>query len=269
MKQYKSYAKVNIFLKITGKRGNHHELFSRFMKVTDLYDEISFQPKEAKGFIKETSAKKPPLSGLVLLGDFTCETQQNTIYKAYKALQEYTSSDTLAKLIDKYAVKVEKNIPSFAGLGGGSSNAACFLKMCNNTLDLGLSLKQLAHIGSSVGADVPFFIYDYSSANVSGIGEVVEKFDEEVLDLKINTPKIKGSTPKVYQCFREHFYKELSPEEHAKLAQMPSREILENYTVSDANDLFEPALQLYPELKNSYQKGYFFSGSGSTFFKIK
>ena len=236
-------------------RGNYHELFSRFMKVTDLYDEISFHPKTAKGF--------------VLLGDFGCETEQNTIYKAYKALLEYTSSDALAKLIEKYAIKVEKNIPSFAGLGGGSSNAACFLKMCNNTLDLGLSLKQLAHIGSSVGADVAFFIYDYNSANVSGIGEIVEKFDEEPLVLETNTPNVEGSTPKVYQCFREHFYKELSAEEHAKLAQMSSKEILETYTIAEANDLFEPALQLYPELKESYQKGYFFSGSGSTFFKLK
>jgi len=236
-------------------RGNYHELFSRFMKVTDLYDEISFKPKEAKGF--------------VLLGNFGCETQQNTIYKAYKALQDYTSSEALAKLIDTYAIKVEKNIPSFAGLGGGSSNAACFLKMCNNTLDLGLSLKQLAHIGSSVGADVPFFIYDYNSANVSGIGEIVEKFDEEPLNLELKTPNVEGSTPKVYQCFREDFYKELSAEEFAKLAQMPSKDILQTYTVAEANDLFEPALQLYPELKESYQKGYFFSGSGSTFFKLK
>lgn len=269
MKLYKSFAKVNIFLKITGKRDNYHELFSRFMKVSDLYDEISFQEKTAKGFTKETSAKQTSMSGFILLGNFNCEVEQNTIYKAYKALQEYTSSDALAKLIDKYAIKVEKKIPSFAGLGGGSSNAACFLKMCNNSLDLGLSLKELAHIGSSIGADVPFFIYDYNSANVSGIGEIVEKFDEEPLVLEINTPKIEGSTPKVYQCFREHFYKELSPEEHAKLALMSSKEILLTYTISDANDLFEPALQLYPELKNSYQKGYFFSGSGSTFFRIK
>lgn len=255
MKKYKAYAKVNIFLKITGKRGNYHEIFSRFMKLPNLYDEISFEPKEKGGF--------------TLLGDFGCKTEQNTIYKAYKALQDFTSSEALAKLIDKYAIKVKKNIPSFAGLGGGSSDAACFLKMCNNTLDLGLSLNELAHIGSSVGADVPFFIYDYNSANVSGIGEIVEKFDEECLDIKTFTPNIEGSTPKVYQSFRDNFYKELSHEEYAFLSIKSSKEILDTYSISDANDLFEPALHLYPELKNSYQKGWFFSGSGSTFFTIK
>ena len=255
MKKYKAYAKVNIFLKITGKRGNYHEIFSRFMKLPDLYDELSFEPKKNNGFI--------------LQGDFNCKTEQNTIYKAYKALLEATQSDALAKLIDNYAINVEKNIPTFAGLGGGSSDAACFLKMCNNTLDLGLSLNELAKIGASVGADVPFFIYDYSSANVSGIGEIVEKFDEDPLELETTTPDIQVSTPRVYQVFSETYYKELEPQEHAKLGIMPSKKILEQYSISEANDLFEPALHLYPKLKNSYQKGWFFSGSGSSFFRLK
>jgi len=242
-------------LKITGKRGNYHEIFSRFMKLPDLYDELSFVSKKEPGF--------------VLLGDFSCETKHNTIYKAYEALLEATHSDALAKLIETYAIKVDKKIPSFAGLGGGSSDAACFLKMCNNTLDLGLSLNQLAKIGSRIGADVPFFIYDYDAANVSGIGEIVERFDEKPLDLETLTPNVLGSTPKVYQAFRESFYKELSDDEYARLSVQSSQEILKNYTVSDANDLFEPALHLYPELKASYQKGWFFSGSGSSFFRLK
>jgi len=255
LKKYKAYAKVNIFLKITGKRDNYHEIFSRFMKLPHLFDELSFEPKDSGGF--------------VLHGEFGCKTEQNTIYKAYKALLDATHSDALAKLIESYAIRVEKNVPSFAGLGGGSSDAACFLKMCNNTLDLGLSLNELAKIGSCVGADVPFFIYDYASANVSGIGEIVEKYDEEPLELETITPNIQVSTPEVYQAFRETFYKELAPQEHAKLSVMSSKDILEQYSISEANDLFEPALHLYKKLKNSYQKGWFFSGSGSTFFRLK
>jgi len=255
LKKYKAFAKVNIFLKITGRRENYHEIFSRFMKLPHLYDELSFEAKSEPGFI--------------LKGDFSCKTEQNTIYKAYVALLEETHSDALAKLIEKYAIKVEKNIPSFAGLGGGSSDAATFLKMCNNTLDLGLSLNELARIGSRIGADVPFFIYDYNSANVSGIGEIVEKFDEECLDIETFTPNVLGSTPKVYQTFRESFYKELDSDEYARLSVQKSKDILENYSISEANDLFEPALHLYSELKNSYQKGWFFSGSGSSFFRLK
>lgn len=255
MKKYKAFAKVNIFLKITGKRGNYHEIFSRFMKLPHLYDELSFEAKTKPGFI--------------LHGNFGCETHDNTIYKAYKALLDNTQSEALAKLIDSYAIRVEKNIPSFAGLGGGSSDAACFLKMCNNALDLGLGLNELARIGASVGADVPFFIYDYTSANVSGIGEIVEKFDEEALEIETVTPNVQVSTPKVYECFRDTFYKELSADEYGRLSVMSSKEILEKYSISEANDLFEPAIHLYSKLKESYQKGWFFSGSGSTFFKLK
>lgn len=255
MKKYKAYAKVNIFLKITAKRGNYHEILSRFMKLPHLYDELSFEAKNEPGF--------------VLYGDFGCETEQNTIYKAYSALLEETGSDALAKLIETYAIRVDKKIPSFAGLGGGSSDAATFLRMCNNCLDLGLSLNELAKIGSRVGADVPFFIYDYNSANVSGIGEIVEKFNEEPLDIETLTPSIEISTPKVYQSFRENFYKELSADEYARLSLMTSKEILQNYNIAQANDLFEPALHLYKDLKESYKKGWFFSGSGSTFFKLK
>lgn len=257
MKKYKACAKVNIFLKITGKRGNYHEIFSRFMKLPHLYDELSFEPKQRA------------LSGFILYGDFGCETEQNTIYKAYKALLQETQSEALAKLIETHAIRVAKNIPAFAGLGGGSSDAATFLKMCNTTLDLGLSLKQLAKIGLHIGADVPFFIYDYNSANVSGIGEIVEKYEEASLEIETFTPLIEISTPRVYHCFRENFYKELSPEQYGRLSVIPSLEVLKHYSVSEANDLFEPALQLYPELKNSYRKGWFFSGSGSTFFRVK
>ena len=72
MKIYRAYAKVNIFLKITGTRGDYHEIVSRFMRVDSLYDELCFVPKDTQEF--------------EILGDFECETQQNTIYKAYMAL---------------------------------------------------------------------------------------------------------------------------------------------------------------------------------------
>jgi len=254
MKHYKAYAKVNIFLKITGKRGDYHEILSRFVRVDDLYDTLVFVPKEDKDFVIE--------------GDFNCQTAQNTIYKAFKALLEATHSDALKRLMESHAVRVDKRIPSFAGLGGGSSDAATYLLMCNEVLHLGLSREELALVGAKVGADVPFFIYGYRSANVSGIGEIVEPFDEPPLRIKTLTPKIEISTPKVYQAFREHFYKELCREEQETLANMPSLDVLKTMTPAEANDLFEPALQLYPELKTQQKRGWFFSGSGSSFFTV-
>ena len=259
MKKYKAFAKVNIFLKITGKRGDYHEILSRFVKLNNLYDALEFVKKE------QTDAKANEFK---IIGDFSCTTEQNTIYKAYFALKEATQSHKLEELMQSYAIKVSKNIPAFAGLGGGSSDAATYLKMCNGVLDLGLSLNELAKIGLKVGADVPFFIYGYESANVSGIGEVVEEFHEAPLDIETYTPKVEISTPKVYTTYRESFYNPIDGFQVEELKKRNSVEILNSMTPIEANDLFEPALYAYPQLKNHYKEGYFFSGSGSSFFKL-
>lgn len=258
MKLYKAYAKVNIFLKITGKRGNYHEIISRFMRVDSLYDELSFVAKEESDDFK-------------IIGHFSCKTEQNTIYKAYLALLDTLDevlANSLKNLMRKYGVHVKKHIPAFAGLGGGSSDAATYLKMCNEVLHLGLSLNELSAIGIKVGADVPFFIYGYDSANVSGIGEVVEEFREKLLEVEIFTPRIEISTPKVYTLYREQFYNPIDGFEVQRLKKTPSSDILKQMSADEANDLFKPALQAYKELKNHYRHGYYFSGSGSSFFRI-
>ncbi len=254
MKIYNAYAKVNIFLKITGLRENYHEIISRFMRVDDLYDELSFESKEFEEF--------------EIIGNFSCATEQNTIYKAYRYLVEYTNSQSLKELMQRYAIKVTKNIPAFAGLGGGSSDAATYLKMCNEVLHLGLSLNELATIGLKVGADVPFFIYGYNSANVSGIGEIVEEFKEPLLSFDIYTPNIEISTPRVYKSYRENFYNPIPNAEVQKLKQTNSLDVLGFFKPKEANDLFAPALKEYKELQQHYKEGYFFSGSGSSFFSI-
>lgn len=255
MKQYTAVAKVNIFLKITGKRGNYHEILSRFVTVPALFDTLHFFPKADTAFRIE--------------GDFSCTVEQNTIFKAYRALLEATGSGTLESFMREHGVAVEKRIPAFAGLGGGSSDAATFLSMCNETLALGLSAGELAAIGANVGADIPFFVCGYPSANVSGIGEIVEPFDEVPPEIETFTPAIAISTPAVYGQFRERFYKELSPERFEDFASTDSRTLLQTLDAKEANDLFEPALSLYPDLQRHCRPGRFFSGSGSSFFKIR
>ncbi len=249
----KSYAKVNIFLKIIGIRENYHEIFSRFMLVKNLYDTISFEKKDEIN------------DEFVLLGDFGCKKEQNTIYKAFLALKD----EKVKKFFKEYKVIVKKNIPKFAGLGGGSSNAAAFLNLTNEVLDLKLSKDNLAKIGSKIGADVSFFIYNYTSANVSGIGEVVEIFDEKALEIETFTPKIECDTKEVYQKYRSNFLNTIDTEFAKKLSTLKSCDILKNYNGSELNDLFEPSVSLYPKLATCREKDWFFSGSGSTFFKVK
>lgn len=253
MKRYKAFAKVNIFLKITGMRGNYHTITSRFMRVSSLFDTLWFEPKLTPEF--------------EIRGNFDCEIHSNTIYKAYKHLLTYTRSNALSTLMEKYAVCVDKQIPSYAGLGGGSSDAATYLHLCNDTLHLGLSIEELCEIGSAVGADVPFFVYGYESANVSGIGEIVQPYNEKLIDFETITPPIQISTPAVYRYYRDHLYAPISTEEASHLESIPSLDILTSMEPKEANDLYKAALGCYPELAE--KEGWFFSGSGSSFFRVK
>lgn len=253
MIRYLAYAKVNIFLKITGMRGEYHTLSSRFMRVNSLFDTLWFEPKSTPEF--------------EIRGNFDCEVHSNTIYKAYKYLQSTIRSDKLSTFFENHAICVDKHIPSFAGLGGGSSDAATFLRMCNEELELGLSVEELASIGANVGADVPFFVYGYESANVSGIGEVVERFTEPLIDFEVITPDIQISTPAVYRYYREHLYAPITSEKASRLESTSSRDILASMSPKEANDLYPSALGCYSEL--SEKEGWFFSGSGSSFFRIK
>ena len=250
---HKAYAKVNIFLKITGTRERYHTLASRFMRVDSLYDELEFIPNRSGTFLID--------------GDFGCSVQQNTIYKAYKALLEKRQSDALREFFTTNGVGVQKRIPAFAGLGGGSSDAAVFLHMCNEELSLGLEIEELVEVGMRVGADVPFFLYGYKSANVTGTGERVECFEEEPLSLETFTPAIEISTPAVYKEYREHFFRPVSEDEKLKWLAMKSKEVLERFDDRSANDLLAPALKLYPQLERYRKKEWFFSGSGSSFFR--
>lgn len=251
-----AHAKVNIFLKITGHKDGYHTLLSRFMRAEDLYDTITFEPCECESFTIE-GCEDIPL-------------ESNTIFKAYKALNAHTGDLDILNFFYHHKVVVTKRIPAQAGLGGGSSDAAAFMRLVKKTCNLLLSTEELAKIAATIGADLPFFIYNYPSANVSGFGEVVEPFEEAPLKLELYTPDIKCDTALVYKTFKEHFLSDIRLSSFIGWDQLTSRELLE--TIHDPlllNDLYKAALIAYPNLSEVAKKGWFFSGSGSTFFKIK
>ena len=142
MYSIKAHAKVNIFLKITGYKDNYHTLLSRFVRVEDLYDTIEFVPCECESFTLE-GCNDIPL-------------ESNTIYKAYKALNNYTGDLDILNFFYTHKVVVNKRIPSQAGLGGGSSDAAAFMRLVKEVCDLKISTDDLAELGSTIGADIPF-----------------------------------------------------------------------------------------------------------------
>lgn len=147
-----SPAKVNLFLKILGKRPDgYHELVTLFHRIS-LADKITIKKTARVGFYFTSShpkLKKP---------------EENLIYQAWLALKK------VADWPGGVEVTLEKNIPVAAGLGGGSSNAAHFLLGMNRLSGLKLSLAKLLKIASALGADVPFFIYEVNQALGFGTG---------------------------------------------------------------------------------------------------
>ena len=242
----KAFAKVNIFLKIIGHDGNYHLINSRFMKVKNLYDEIEIVEGEKFNII----------------GDINCALRDNSVFKAYLYLtQEYPE---IKKWFIGKEIRIKKNIPEMAGLGGGSSDAAAFLRLVNEKSGLNLDKEKLLEIGKKIGSDVAFFIEDVDVADVYGRGDIVIPRDEKALDLEVFTPPIECSTPDVYKMYKERFFNPTPTD----LDKKETKEILSTYPPKELNDLLQPALTIYPELNKYLDKG-FFSGSGSSFFKIK
>jgi 4-diphosphocytidyl-2-C-methyl-D-erythritol kinase len=215
------------------------------MKVKNLYDEIEIV--EANKFD--------------IKGNINCVLRDNTVFRAYVELtKEYPE---IKKWFIGKEIRIKKNIPEMAGLGGGSSDAAAFLRLVNK-YTLNLPIKELVKIGNKIGSDVAFFIYDYDSANVYGRGDIVEKYNEKLLDIEIFTPPIECFTAKVYQIYKEKFF---NPKD-SDFDKIDSMQLLCSYSPYELNDLFKPALLLCNKLYKYKDKG-FFTGSGSSFFKLK
>jgi len=251
-------AKINIFLKITGHKNGYHTLLSRFVQVPQLYDTLTFVQADTSEFSIEGC------DGVAL--------QDNSVYKAYQALKKATQSRDLQTFFSTHKVRIAKRIPSGAGLGGGSSDAAAFLRLANDVCNLRLDTPTLARIGASVGADVPFFVYDLPSANVSGFGEIIEAFDETPPTLTVHTPPIHCDTADVYKTFKRHLLSSVDTQTFKGWEKERSAALLER--IGDAkrlNDLYAAALLCYPELAQTREakEGWFFSGSGSSFFTLK
>ena len=257
MYSIKAHAKVNIYLKITGYRDGYHTLQSRFMRVKNLYDTIEFVPCECSKFTIE--------------GCEDIELESNTIYKAYEALNSHIDSTKVVDFFKNHKVVVDKKIPKQAGLGGGSSDGAAFMRLVNEVCELNISTDELATVSSKIGADLPFFIYNYSSANVSGFGEIVEPFEEELLDIELYTPEnIVCDTTEVYKSFKKYLFQHISLTTFFGWNRLDSQTILSLIVDPIAlNDLYPAAMVAYPQIEELKKDGWFFSGSGSTFFRVK
>lgn len=179
--------KVNLYLDITGVKDNgYHELDSLFYPLPEPCDTLTVTIGEGSGL--RLSCSQADLSG-----------DDNTIARAYARFAEKTG------FAPAMSVHLEKRIPTGAGLGGGSADAAALLRLMNKRAgESALTDEALIALAAGVGADVPFFIKG-QPALASGIGE---KLKPVALDLKGFTllllcPDIHVSTIWAYKAWDE------------------------------------------------------------------
>ena len=240
-----AFAKVNLFLKVLGKRKDgYHDILTIFERI-DLSDRIRI-------------SKTP--SGIELTCDkrVTDDPGDNLAYKAARAILKKSGAGTGVR------IHIRKNIPIAAGLGGGSSDAAAVLTGINRLLGLGLGKKALMKIGSGLGADVPFFILDEAFAIGRGIGDELDIIKTKARFWHLLVFPGSGiSTKEVYEGF--------------KVSKVLTRKGLDDkIRPSDPllhNDLQEPAVRKKPiiggmlrRLANLSVAGAIMSGSGPSVF---
>lgn len=151
----KAYAKVNIGLKLTGKRDDGYHLISSYFLHIPFYDEIEVEINDK--------------DSIHIMGNETyLEKGEDLMARSYRLYRERTG---LEFGLD---IKIKKNIPTKAGLGGGSSDASSILRVLNKHFRA-MNESELISFSSSIGADCPFFVLGYDFAYVEGIGEKVEK----------------------------------------------------------------------------------------------
>ncbi len=176
-----SPAKINLFLHVIQKRPDgYHDIFSLMCPVS-VYDSISF---EFTGQAIRVTCDHPDVP----------EDESNLAFRAAVLFSEKIGNRSLGLMM-----KIDKNIPVAAGLGGGSSNAATVLKVLNKHYSEPFSMGQLQKMGLAIGADVPFFLLG-KPAIASGIGETLDVYDHW-FDFKVVLvyPGISVSTARVYK----------------------------------------------------------------------
>lgn len=147
----KSPAKVNLYLRIVGRRSDGYHMLDTLFHRLSLADTLTLS-KRKSDFFFSSNAKLPPREG-------------NLLFKAYLELQKAFPD------LGGVHAKLQKRIPIGAGLGGGSSNAAFFLLGMIRLYNLKVSQPKLMKMGLRIGADVPFFLLQKSQARALGIGE--------------------------------------------------------------------------------------------------
>ena len=152
----KAPAKINLTLDVLYKRPDNYHEVEMIMTTVDLSDRIGLESRP-DGVIEILSADR-----------FVPSDNRNFAYQAAQLLKD------IYGITEGVSISIEKEIPIAAGLAGGSSDAAATLKGLNELWDLGLTIDELAELGSQIGSDVSFCVYG-GTALATGRGEKIKE----------------------------------------------------------------------------------------------
>lgn len=152
-------AKINLFLHVIGRRADGYHLLQSAFELIDWCDEIDITPTTDANIVRD--------------GDCIGPLEEDLAVRAARALQATPQWQASAK--PGARITIRKSIPSGAGLGGGSSDAATTLMALNRLWGLDIEPHQLAELGLGLGADVPFFLFG-RPAFAQGVGEQLEAY---------------------------------------------------------------------------------------------
>lgn len=245
-----SPAKINIGLRVLGKRRDGYHNIETIFHEVKIFDEIEMEVSDEVEF--ETNSKEIPIGT-----DNLC----------LKAVRIFFESFGIHSGVRIYLKKI---IPIGAGLGGGSSNSAAVLKGLNILFDVGADEDLLCELGSLIGSDVPFFIKG-GTAYATGRGEIIEKIQIEVpYKVVLVYPNIQISTSWAYENLK---LKNHEGEENLKKIFIENIDKLEKLRKLVENDFEELVFSHYPQVKEIKSKLYelgsvfsLMSGSGSAVF---
>ena len=182
-----AYAKVNLTLDVLGKRDDGYHDLKSVMQTISLRDDIEIDVGTGKPWTLRCDKEGIP-----------CD-EKNLAWKAAKLYL-----DTVQKDPDGLEIRITKRIPSEAGLGGGSADAAAVLRALNRHYGEPLSLPALAELGALVGSDVPFCVIGGTCA-VEGRGERLRKLpDMPDCIFVVCKPDFSSSTPELYRKLDEN-----------------------------------------------------------------
>ena len=248
----RAYAKINLCLDVVGKREDGYHDLKMIMVPINFYDVLEME------FAPETT--------LELNRDYLPINDKNTIIKAIHIMQEKYN------ITEEFRCRLEKHIPTRAGLAGGSADAAAAIRMINRMCNLHLTKDEMIAVGKEVGADVPFCILN-RPAFVEGIGEKITTFScSPDFYLLLIKPRKGVSTAEAFHIVDEQ--EGIHPDCKAMQKSLESNDY-DGIISSLGNSMENAAMTLVPEIRKAKQDlldlgfdGVLMSGSGSTVFGI-